>query len=168
MIISMNTYYIILGVIVIIAGIFYLLFKRRNKSAISSVIMIGTVILLIVINVNTPRCLTVESCGNYTEEIILVPTSLGDLKTSYGKSTYIINNSDQPLGFEYIFYGSNTAKEDEEDVLIMPKEVKRVGGVTIDYLFTEPDSSVKSKGSGATKTHLLCLSLEDFEEESED
>lgn len=168
MIASMSTYYIIIGVIVAIAGILYLLFKRRNKGGISSLIMVGTVILLIVININVPRCLTVEACEQYTEEVILFPTTLGDAKTSYGKFTYIINNSEQPLGLEYVYYGSNVAKDDEEDVLIMPKEVQRVKGITIDYLFTEPENTVSTKSDGVTKTHLLCLSLEDLMEESEE
>lgn len=168
MIVSLSTYYIIIGVIAVIAGIFYLLFKRRNKGGISSLIMIGTVILLVVINLNVPRCLTVDACEKYTEEIILFPTTLGDVKTSYGKFTYIINNSAQPLGFEYVYYGSSVAKDDEEDVLIMPKEVQRVKGITIDYLFTEPENTVSTKSDGVTKRHLLCLSFEDLMEESEE
>ncbi|MTG98931.1 hypothetical protein NWE55_01635 [Myroides albus] len=156
MIVSENTFYIIIGVLVLIAIGVYLYFRWKGKSVSGSWITLIMLMVVFFVYLYTPRKLVVESCENYTVEVILLPTQIEDVNTSYGYKSYVVNNTSNTLSFEYVYYGNNVPKDNEVSVFIEPGEVKSVRGSKIDYILSNPDSNIRVKGKGATKTVLSC------------
>lgn len=156
MIVSLNTYLIIIGIfcLLIVIKPLYTRFIKKEESKNDAVLLL--LLLTIPINWFTPTILTITDCSNYTKEVVLFPTTKDGFKISYGRATYILNKSDRNLTFEYYYYGDNTPAKGEENKEIGPKQNAKVNVISIDYILSEPAESVSTKSSGATKTVLRC------------
>lgn len=160
MIISETTYYIIVGMIVA-CGILPILYGRITKTGRFQWTWV-IILLTIPLNWYTPAIYDVTDCGVYTKKVLFLPTG----EFSLGQHNYIINNSDEDLFFEYIVYGDATLDEDEFDMIIGPGATYEAPVITINYLFTDAPSSVRSKSSGRTQYRLSC-DVPDWEEMEE-
>lgn len=162
MIVSINTYYIICGIIVA-CGVLptaynHFISKRPNIFAYSWVLVLLTAPL----NWFTPAVYNVTDCGEYTKNILLLPK--GDY--SLGRHNYIVNESENTLYFEYITYGKVSPDEVGEDQYIEAGETGEIPVVHINFLFREPDNSIRLKSDGAVRTRLSC-DIPDYEEDDE-
>jgi len=157
MIVSAQTFHIILIVIAVLIGLkvayTHFIAKQGNKDDWMALLLL----ILVPINWYTPTVLTISDCNQYTKEVVLFPGQRAGISYNYGRKNYIINQSKRNLKFEYLFYGDNRRKEGQADQLILPENVVIVNEVTISYLFEKPEESVSTKSSGATKTQLYCL-----------
>lgn len=156
MIVSLNTYLIIIGIfcLLIVIKPLYTRFIKKEESKNDAILLL--LLLTIPINWFTPTILTITDCNNYRKEVVLFPTTKDGIKISYGKASYIFNNTDRNLIFEYYYYGDNTPAAGEDNKVIEPKQHAKVNVVSIDYILSEPAESVSTKSSGATKTVLRC------------
>ena len=157
MIIAAQTYKIILIAITILVAIRPLYTRYVKKQGSKHDWMFALLFLLLPINWYTPTFITVTSCGKFTKEVLLFPTQKDGVSYSYGWCNYIINKSQQPLAFEYVYYGDNQPKADEQRQVIQPNGIGKVNVVVIDFIFEPQAKSVSTKSSGATKTSLNCL-----------
>jgi len=157
MIVSAQTYNIILIAIIILVAIRPLYTRYVKKRGSKHDWMFALLLLLLPINWYTPTFITVTSCGKYSKEVLIFPGKKDGLSYSYGWCNYIINKSLNTLAFEYVFYGDNKRKEDELDQIIMPGKIEKVNEVTIDFVFEQEAKTVSTKSSGATKTTLYCM-----------
>lgn len=157
MIISLHTYYAIMAMLVLLiaAKPLYARFIKKQGNRYDA--MYFLVLLLLPVNWTVPRIITVIDCNQYQYDIALFPTTLKDEPIRYWKKTYIFNESEQDLGFEFIYYGDKQPKENEQNHTIAPGGRVAVPTVVIDYLFEQPGERVRSKSSGAKKTHLNCV-----------
>lgn len=157
MIVSAQTYNIILIVIVILVALKPLFSRFIKKQGSKHDWMFALLILILPINWYTPTFITVTSCGKFTKEVLIFPSERDGVNYSYGWNNYIINKSLDNLAFEYLYYGENKREEDELDQLIKPGAVAKVNEVKIDFIFEEEAKSVSTKSKGATKTSLYCI-----------
>ena len=157
MIVSAQTYLIILIAIVILVAIKPLYTRLIKKQGNKHDWMFALLLFLLPINWYTPTFITVTSCGKFTKEVLLFPGEKDGVNYSYGWCNYIINKSLNTVAFEYLFYGDNKRKDDEQDKIIPPGKIEKVNEVTIDFVFEEEAKSVSTKSSGATKTTLYCM-----------
>lgn len=157
MIVSAQTYNIILIAIVILVAIKPLFSRYVKKQDNKHDWMFALLILLLPINWYTPTFITVSSCGKFTKEVLIFPSERDGVNYSYGWNNYIINKSLDNLAFEYLYYGENKREADELDQLIKPGAVAKVNEVKIDFIFEEEAKSVSTKSKGATKTSLYCI-----------
>ncbi len=155
MIVSINTYYIVCGIIVFLFAIpaLYSRFIKKSGSKMDFIIFLG-IVLLVPINWFTPAVFNVTSCDEYTKEIVLLPNS----EYSLGRHNYIINNSSSALYLEYIVYGRVNPNEVEEDIVIKQGETYKAPFIHLDYPLEAAPSSVRMKGDGMVKTRLSCIS----------
>lgn len=152
MIVSLNTYYFICAIIVLLclSPALYTRFvkKQGNKRDWSAVL----ILILLPINWFTPAVFTVESCGTYTKNILLLPSS----DYSLGRHNYIENKSTNDLLLEYIAYGNVAEDEVGDNITIKAGDTKEVPEIHINYVFESAPESVKLKGKGTVHTRLSC------------
>lgn len=156
MIVTSQTYTIILIVILVLISLKPLYAKFLQKQGNKNDWMFILIILILPINWYTPTIITVADCGQFTKEVMLFPTKKEGISISYGRRNYILNHSKETLGFEYLYYGSNQKEDGHRDLVIFPGKTVTVNEVKIDYVFEAPAKSVSIKSSGATKTMLYC------------
>lgn len=156
MVVSANVYNIILVLIVLALFIKPLYARFVKKQGNKYDAMYVLVVLLLPVNWYTPKIIHVTDCGEYKKEVVLFPAKRNSVEMSYGKKTFIFNDSDKNLILEYHFYGKNTPDKDEEDMIILPDNFVKINRVGIDHLFEALPDKVSSKSGGATKTSLRC------------
>ena len=157
MIVSVQTYNIILIASVILVAIKPLFSRFVKKQGSKHDWMFAPLVLLLPINWYTPTFINVTSCNNYTKEVLIFPGQKDGLSYSYGWNNYIVNKSLDNLVFEYVYYGDNKREDDEADKIIPPGKIAKVNEVKIDFVFEAQAKSVSTKSSGATKTSLYCM-----------
>jgi len=157
MIVTAQTYHIILIAIVILVAIRPLYTRYIKKQGHKHDWMFALLLLLLPVNWYTPTIITVNACGKFSKEVVLFPGEKDGVQYHYGWNNFIVNKSLNTLAFEYLFYGDNARKEDQVDKIIQPGQIEQVNVVTIDYLFEQAAKTVSTKSSGATKTTLYCL-----------
>ncbi|MCD0489935.1 hypothetical protein LPB86_16960 [Pedobacter sp. MC2016-14] len=156
MIVSVQTYNILLLAILILIAIRPLYTRFIKKQGNKHDWMFALLILLLPINWYTPTFINVTSCNNFTKEVLIFPGQKEGVNYSYGWSNYVVNNSPDNLVFEYIYYGDNKREDDEVDEIIPPGKIAKVNEVKIDFVFEPQAESVSTKSRGATKTSLYC------------
>ncbi|MCD7900085.1 MAG: hypothetical protein LUH22_09465 [Bacteroides sp.] len=157
MIISTTTFYVILAVLII--ALFILASKLKKKGQKKSFWNL-LILLAFPVYMFTPHLYTVTACGEYNSEMVLFPK--GDY--TWGRSCYIVNNSDSNLLLEYIPYGE--VDDIPDDIIIRPGETHQASKMEVDYPFRDSPSSVRvKKKKGTIKTRLICYdgSLEEEE-----
>lgn len=157
MLVSTTTYYILIVVIIVLIIAFPLYARFIKKAGNKFDFIYFLLFILLPINWYTSTIYTITNCNEFTKEVLIFPTEKGGYKFEMGWYNYIINKSNETLFFEHIYYGSDEPKEDQINVEISPNSIERVGVVVIDYLFTEPEDTVRTKSSGETKTTLYCI-----------
>ncbi|RZK47552.1 MAG: hypothetical protein EOO87_21805 [Pedobacter sp.] len=157
MIVSAQTYNIILIAIVILVALKPLFSRFIKKQGNKHDWMFAFLILLLPINWYTPTFISVTKCFEYKKEVLLFPTTVDGVSYSYGWNNYIVNKSPDTLVFEYVYYGDNEREKDEVDQIVPPGKIAKVNEVKIDFVFEEQAKSVSTKSSGATKTSLYCM-----------
>jgi len=157
MIVSAQTYNIILIATVILIALKPLFTRFINKEGNKYDWMFFLVVLLLPINWYTPTFITVYACGKFSKEILLFPDKKDGVEYSYGWNNYIINKSLDTLVFEYVYYGDSEREDGETDQIIKPGKIGKVEEVAIDFIFEPADESFYSKSSGVTKTCLYCM-----------
>lgn len=157
MIVSAQTYNIILIAIVVLVALRPLYTRYIKKEGSKHDWMFALLILLLPINWFTPTFITVTKCFEYKKEVLLLPTSIDGVGYSYGWNNYIVNKSLENLVCEYVYYGDSEREDDEVDKIIPPGKIAKVNEVKIDFVFEEQAKSVSTKSSGATKTSLYCM-----------
>jgi len=157
MLISDSTYLIFMIVLAAFIIAFSVYQERIKKSGKKYRFTFLFLLLFLPINWYTPTVYTITDCDEYTKEVLVFPIQKDGYKFEMGWYNYIINKSNEKLIFENIYYGLNEPKENEVDVEISPNSIKRINVVAINYLFTEPDQTVRTNSSGATKTALYCI-----------
>ncbi|SOD18366.1 hypothetical protein [Pedobacter xixiisoli] len=157
MIVSAQTYNIILIGIVVLVALRPLYTRLIKKEGSKHDWMFALLLLLLPTNWYTPTFITVTSCNTFTKEVLIFPTQKDGVSYSYGWCNYVINKAQQPLAFEYVYYGDNQPEEDEKNQVIQPNGIGKVDEVVIDFIFEPKAKSVSTKSSGATKTSLYCL-----------
>lgn len=157
MLVSLLTFYAILIALALLIATkpLYARFVKKQGNRYDAMYLL--VVVLLPVNWCIPRIITVSGCNQYQHEVALFPTTLKGTQIHYWKKTYIFNESQQRLGFDFIYYGDQRPKENEKDHTIAPGEHVVVPTVVIDYLFEQPDEKVRSKSNGAKKTHLYCV-----------
>ena len=156
MIVSVQTYNILLIVILILVAIKPLFSRFVKKQGNKHDWMFALLILLLPINWYTPTFINVSSCNNFTKQVLIFPGQKDGVSYSYGWNNYVVNKSLGNLAFEYIYYGDNKREGDEVDQIIPPGKIAKVNEVKIDFVFEAQAKSVSTKSSGATKTSLYC------------
>lgn len=156
MIVSVQTYNILLLAILILIAIRPLYTRFIKKQGNKHDWMFALLILLLPINWYTPTFINVISCNNFTKEVLIFPGQKEGVNYSYGWSNYVVNKSPDNLVFEYIYYGDNKREDDEVDEIIPPGQIAKVNEVKIDFVFEPQAESVSTKSRGATKTSLYC------------
>ncbi len=156
MIVSSNTYIIVLIAIALLicAKPLYARFVKKQGNKYDAMYLL--ILILLPVNWYTPKITTVTDCGSFQDEVVLFPANKNGVAIGYGKNTYIFNNSDKKLLFEYLYYGNVSADTDEVNQIIEPGKSVKVNTISINYIFEEPDASVSSKSNGVTQTWLYC------------
>lgn len=157
MIVSSQTYNIILVAIIILVALRPLYTRLIKKQGNKHDWMFALLFLLLPINWYTPTFITVTACNSFTKEVLIFPGSRDGVDYGYGWCNYIVNKSKNTLVCEYVYYGDSERKEDEKDQIIAPTVVGKVNEVKIDFVFEAQAKSVSTKSSGATKTSLYCM-----------
>ncbi|WP_231426590.1 hypothetical protein [Pedobacter sp. Leaf250] len=156
MIVSSQTYAIILIAIVVLISLKPLYSKLVKKQGKKDDWMFLLILLILPINWYTPTLITVTDCNQFIKEVMLFPAKREGISISYGRKNHIFNHSKQTLGLEYLYYGSDKKEDGQRDLVIFPGKTAMVNEVKIDYVFEAPAKSVSTKSSGATKTMLYC------------
>ena len=164
MIVSSTTFAVIYSSLAAMCILPALYFRFIKKQGNSKDWLYALLILLLPINWFTPAIITVTSCNEYTKNVLLLPNS----EFSSGMHSYIVNESDEPLYYENIVYGSVNPDRVPDDAIIMPQtSFKAEGVVTMDYILTEAPDQISTKGSGAVRHRISC-DLPDFEYDDEE
>jgi hypothetical protein len=156
MIVSQTAYYVILLILALAFSCkpLYARFIKGQGNKYDAMYLL--IVLLVPVNVQTPKIINVTDCGVYTKEVVLFPAEKNGVEMSYGKNTYIFNNTGGVLFLEYHFYGNIDPKEDEEDAMILANSSLKINRVGIDYIFETPPDKISTKAKGVTRTSLIC------------
>lgn len=160
MIISYLSYKILVIVLAILfVGPTVLKKFKKNKKTTFADFSFVLVLLLLPLNWYTPTIITVNSCDEYTKEVLILPKD----GYSMGKCNYIVNNSDSDLALAHIAYQRVTRPDNTNEVVVIkPKETYTATNlVSIDYLFEDIPETVKSKSDETVKTALYCVDSEE-------
>ena len=164
MIISSTTFAVIYSALAAMCILPPLYFRFIKKQGNGKDWFYALLLLLLPVNWFTPAIITITDCGEYTKRVLLLPNS----KFSMGMHNYIVNESDVPLYYENIVYGSVNPDRVPDDAIIMPQTMfKAEGVVTMDYIFVEAPDEISTKGSGAVRHRVSC-DFPDFEYDEED
>lgn len=159
----------------IIAGLWLLIwilfYKVKEEQKIWSLIIMVCLVLSFVISFFTPTLYTVNACNQYTEQVVLFPTTYKNQKLTYGSHTYIDNTSKEAITIESIIYWNvsekNAQKAYDNDREINAGEFVTIPIHSIDYVFTSSPSTVSTKSDGEIKYELYCGSMREYENDDE-
>jgi len=153
MIVSSTTFAVIYSSLAAMCILPALYFRFIKKQGNSKDWLYALLLLLLPVNWFTPAIITVTSCNEYTKNVLLFPNS----KFSSGMHSYIVNESDRPLYYESIVYGSVNSDRVSDDAIIMPQTTfKAEGVVTVNYILEGAPDEISSKGSGAVRYRVSC------------
>ncbi len=150
MIVSYTVFWIVcvfLGAILLLP-FFYFNFIRKVSQPKPFLVLLA---LLFPFIWNSPNIIQVTSCGSYTKEVLL----WGKDSYTSGRHNYIVNNSDEILYLEPIFYG-NVATDSKPQVCAPGQTIESKG--SINYLFEDAPEKISVKNQkGAVRWILSCL-----------
>lgn len=161
MLIQESTYYIgLIILLVLIAGITFLIGKRKNNKTIGGVGIMIALLLFVFSKWVFPNVYTVSKCGEVTKEVMILPrTTDRGLRIAYGKHCYLLNKSSNELYVETIFYGDESPEKSPDqniDESLAPQTDKEFKVVMLDHFFEPEKQTVRTKSGGVIKHKVSC------------
>ena len=161
MLIEQTYYYVgLITFIALIVGVTYILGRKKNKAIFSFGILLA-ISLFVTNKWIFPNVYLITACGQCESKILLIPaTTPSGYSLKLGKHCYLLNESDSVLSISTHFYGDRNEINSVDKIInesVPSHSSQQFSTVALDYLFEQPDKSVRTKQEGAIKYSVSCI-----------